>query len=194
MENETITMTEKNTMRLVEAALFMAGRPMSIRELSESLGTQRKNVVDSINDLISDYAGRGSALEVFLGREGEVAGMRVRDEYLSHVRGLSTLTDVSDGEKKTLALVAFYQPIRQSEVVKIRGNRAYRQLRNLEGAGLVRAEPKGATKMLATTQKFTEYFGGRGLEEIKESLKKPPPVAAAVAAAEKPAAEGEEQK
>lgn len=155
---------------LVEAALFMAGRPMSVRELSEAVGMERKTVLECLRSLMSDYSARGGALEIFVNIGEDSAGMRVRDEYLSRVRDLSTLTDISDGEKKTLAVVAFYQPIRQSEVVKIRGNRAYRQLRKLEGAGLVRAEPKGSTKILTTTKKFTEYFGGRQLEEIKKQL------------------------
>lgn len=164
---------EKDTrkkMAMVEASLFMAGRPMSLKELSESVGMTRKPTLELVRALVSDYEARGSALEIFIDEGRDAAGMRVRNEYLPHVRDLSTLTDITDGEKKTLAIVAFYQPIRQSEIIKIRGNRGYNQLRKLEGAGLVRAEPKGSTKMLTTTQKFTEYFGNMDVEKIKKQL------------------------
>lgn len=161
---------KRKKMAMVEAALFMAGRPMSLKELSESLGMTRKPTLELVRALVSDYGARGSALEIFVDDGKDAAGMRVRAEYLPHVRDLSTLTDISDGEKKTLAIVAFYQPIRQSEIIKIRGNRGYNQLRKLEGAGLVRAEPKGSTKILTTTQKFTEYFGNLNVDEIKKRL------------------------
>lgn len=155
---------------MIEATLFMAGRPMSLKELSESIGTTRKPALELVRALVLDYVARGSALEIFVDEGRDSAGMRVRNEFLPHVRDLSTLTDISDGERKTLAIVAFYQPIRQSEIIKIRGNRAYNQLKKLEGAGLVRAEPKGSTKILATTHKFTEYFGNMDMEKIKKQL------------------------
>lgn len=160
----------RKKMAMVEASLFMAGRPMSLKELSESVGMTRKPTLELVRALVSDYEARGSALEIFIDDGRDAAGMRVRNEYLPHVRDLSTLTDITDGEKKTLAIVAFYQPIRQSEIIKIRGNRGYNQLRKLEGAGLVRAEPKGSTKILTTTQKFTEYFGNMDVEKIKKQL------------------------
>lgn len=179
METTTTTMPAGNTdkedarrkkMAMIEATLFMAGRPMSLKELSASIGTTRKPALELVRALVLDYVARGSALEIFVDEGKDYAGMRVRNEFLSHVRDLSTLTDISDGEKKTLAIVAFYQPIRQSEIIKIRGNRAYNQLKKLEGAGLVRAEPKGSTKILATTHKFTEYFGNMDMSKIKKQL------------------------
>lgn len=160
----------RKKMAMIEATLFMAGRPMSLKELAESIGTTRKPALELVRALVLDYVARGSALEIFVDDGKDSAGMRVRHEFLSHVRDLSTLTDISDGEKKTLAIVAFYQPIRQSEIIKIRGNRAYNQLKKLEGAGLVRAEPKGSTKILATTHKFTEYFGNMDMSRIKKQL------------------------
>lgn len=179
METATTTLPAGNTdkddarrkkMAMIEATLFMAGRPMSLKELSASIGTTRKPALELVRALVLDYVARGSALEIFVDEGKDYAGMRVRNEFLSHVRDLSTLTDISDGEKKTLAIVAFYQPIRQSEIIKIRGNRAYNQLKKLEGAGLVRAEPKGSTKILATTHKFTEYFGNMDMSKIKKQL------------------------
>jgi segregation and condensation protein B len=95
--------------------------------------------------------------------------MKVRDEFLAQVRRLSNFTDISDGETKTLAVIAFYQPIKQSEIVKIRGNRAYEQVKNLIGAGLIVAEPKGVTKLLSTTERFADYFGAP-IESLRGKL------------------------
>ncbi len=147
--------------KLAEAALFMAGRALTVKELLRAVpGITPARARNALEDLASS-ANPESALEIV--REGGEAGesykMKVKDEFLSQVRRLSNVTDLSDGETKTLAVIAFYQPIKQSEIVKIRGNRAYEQVRNLAEGGLIVAESRGVTKILTTTDRFKDYFG-----------------------------------
>jgi hypothetical protein len=60
---------------------------------------------------------------------------------------------------KTLALIAYHQPVRQSELMEMVGPRVYDQVKELADMGLVIAAAKGSTKVLTTTQRFLEYFG-----------------------------------
>jgi chromosome segregation and condensation protein ScpB len=60
---------------------------------------------------------------------------------------------------KTLALIAYKQPINQSLVVKYRNNKAYDHLKLLLDEAFIKKEPKGRTFVLTTTTKFIEYFG-----------------------------------
>jgi|GEM_PF-409838 len=155
---------------LVEAALFISGRGLSVKEILKAVPTltpaRARNALESL-------AGENrpdSAIQVSREVGAEIKyKMKVKDSYLSRVRRLSNFTDLSDGETKTLAVIAFYQPIKQSEIVKIRGNRAYEQVKNLIGAGLIVAEPKGITRVLKTTERFSDYFGAP-LESLRDKL------------------------
>jgi segregation and condensation protein B len=60
---------------------------------------------------------------------------------------------------ETLAVIAYKQPIKQSDLVVIRGNKSYEHVRELEKRGLISAERSGRTKLLTTTRAFADYFG-----------------------------------
>ena len=59
---------------------------------------------------------------------------------------------------KTLAIIAYKQPVTQSEVIKIRGNKAYDHIKSLREQSLISADRKGRTRLLKVTSNFYEYF------------------------------------
>ncbi len=155
---------------LVEAALFISGRSLGVKEILKAVPALTPARARNALESLAEENRPDSALEVSREVGAEIKyKMKVKDAYLSRVRRLSNFTDLSDGETKTLAVIAFYQPIKQSEIVKIRGNRAYEQVKNLIGAGLIVAEPKGITRILKTTERFSDYFGAP-LESLRDKL------------------------
>jgi segregation and condensation protein B len=68
-----------------------------------------------------------------------------------------------------LGIVALQQPILQSEVVKIQGNKAYNYIKYLEKKKLIKTEKAGRTRLIKTTKEFERYFG-KSLEEIRPKL------------------------
>ena len=144
---------------LVEAALFVSGRPLSVRELSKALGIRSLDYLEKLIELIAaEYAERKSAIEV-VRVLGDKYVMQVKQEYSQRVIHLMPRPDLRTGELKTLALIAYLQPIEQSKIVKLRGSQAYEHIKNLLNMGLVYAEPYERTKLLGTTQKFAELYG-----------------------------------
>ena len=71
--------------------------------------------------------------------------------------------------KRTLAIIIAKQPVKQSTVVKIQGNKAYDYLRALEKRGLIKTEKFGRTRIISLTKNFEEYFG-KSIEEIRKEL------------------------
>jgi len=65
----------------------------------------------------------------------------------------------------------YHEPIKQSDIVKIIGNRTYEYTKELERRGFIKWEKQGRTKVLRLTPAFDEYFGVPR-EKIKEQLKK----------------------
>lgn len=142
--------------KIIEAALFTAGKPLTLSEISKVTGIKKEGIKKSIENLKNRYKEKKTALEIK--KVGKKYVMQVKTEYSDEVRKLAP-KDISEPVLRTLSLIAFRQPIRQSEVVNIRGNKAYNHIKELEKASLLNSEPQGRTKLLFTTDSFAEYFG-----------------------------------
>jgi segregation and condensation protein B len=156
---------------LVEAALYAAGRPLSIEDLERVSKAGGKAETEShLADLIREYRERDSALEIVETSKGRYA-LQLKPEYSTRVSRLSPGGLLGLGSLKTLALVALRQPIKQSEVIDIRGAHAYEHVHRLEGLGFVKKEPSGKSVTLTTTKMFAEYFGfDEDLAKLKVQL------------------------
>jgi segregation and condensation protein B len=156
-----------NDRDLIEAALFVAGRPLTLIEL-ESIVSIDADVEGIVAAFVKEYRGKG-ALEIVQTDEDVV--MQVKSEYADAVRPIAQ-RDLETPVLRTLAVIAFHQPVTQSKVAEIRGNKAYGHVHELEARKLVESEPQGRTRLLRTTKAFADYFGFEtdSLEEIKQSI------------------------
>jgi segregation and condensation protein B len=144
---------------LIEAALYAAGRPLSIEDLEKVSKTGGIPETESLlEELIDEYRTRTSSLEIVQVSKGRFA-LQLKPEYSAKVSRLSPGGLLSLGTLKTLALVALRQPIRQSEVIEIRGGHSYEHIHKLEQLGFVRKQLGGKSATLTTTKMFSEYFG-----------------------------------
>ncbi len=144
--------------KILEAALFMSPKPLNIDELKQiALIDSRVETKVLLEELISFYNSRKSSLEIVDLPVGYQ--MRIKKQYEDFVSHLATDSMFSKGVMKTLALIAYKQPIEQALVVKYRNNKAYDHLKILFENGFLKKEPKGRTCVLTTTTKFIEYFG-----------------------------------
>lgn len=142
----------------MEAALFMSPKPVSLEELKTIADVEsRIETKAMIEELIHYYNTKQSSLEIISLPVGYQ--MRVKQEYEEKVQHYATDTMFNKGVMKTLALIAYKQPISQSTVIKYRNNKAYDHLKVLVENGFVKKEPIGRTYSLTTTTKFIEYFG-----------------------------------
>ena len=95
--------------------------------------------------------------------------MDVKQEYRDMVNRLATGTaEFSKAEQETLAIIAYKQPVKQSIIVKIRGNKAYEHIKHFIEIGLVRGKKIGHTKELALSEDFYDYFNLQKKKDDKE--------------------------
>ncbi|MFA5357718.1 MAG: SMC-Scp complex subunit ScpB [archaeon] len=144
--------------KILEAALFMSPKAMTLDELNKIANiNSRLETRAMLSELIHFYANRKTSLEIVelpIGYQ-----MRVKSGYESKVQHLAQDSVFHKGIMKTLALIAYKQPISQATVIKYRNNKAYDHLKVLVENGFVKKEPRGRTSILTTTTKFIEYFG-----------------------------------
>jgi len=150
-------MSEVPLETLLEAMLFSAGRSLSVSEISENLGYEEEEILESIGNLQSTIKRRrGGGLKVV-----EIGGkwaMEVKPGIADHLPK-ETKSELPPKLLKAAALIAYHQPMPQSRLVELLGQRAYDHIRELAQAGLIGRRRDGNTRRLTTTRRFSEMFG-----------------------------------
>jgi segregation and condensation protein B len=159
-------------LKLIEAALYVSGRPLNLKTLGNASGTRSKKKVRKLaKALVEKYNNRETPLEI-LEVEGERFVMQLKPEFTGKVRKLATRPLLSSGPLKTLSYIAFRQPVLQTQVIEVRGNHSYSHLKQLEEMELIRREGLGKKRIIRTTSFFADYFGlSHELRIMKKQLK-----------------------
>ncbi len=165
----------------VESVLFSAGKRMHIDELVKLCRSNKEEVQQALKELRDDYDTKNASLMV--AEEGDFWKLTVREKYLGLVRKIVTATELSKTLMETLAVIAWKAPVKQSDVIKIRTNKAYDHLRELEEAGYITREKHGRTKLIKLAQRFFEYFDIPE-DKLKEKFKNVDQMAKAIEAKE----------
>ncbi len=148
----------------VEAALFLAGRPLGELELAEVFGTNRNMIRWALRRIKRYLEEQKSALEVLhLTKDRWV--MQLCEEFS---RGLYDYIKefipkeemLSREEVDTLTEIAYRQPITSATLVKIiqRPN-VYENIKSLNAKGLITVEKEANTNILRTSKKFADIYG-----------------------------------
>lgn len=139
----------------IEAALFISGRFLTIKELvalTDINPILLRTLIENLSDRFKD-----SALEIV--NKGDSWKMDVASEHVGMVNKLATgSTEFTKAEQETLAIIAYKQPMKQSVLVKIRGNKAYDHIKNFVTLGLVVKKRAGHTWDLSLNDSFYDYF------------------------------------
>ena len=155
-----------NDLALVEAALFLASQPMTRRAIAKALGDVQLSYVDGLlEDLAEAYNDSARGIELLV-EEGRAA-LRVKHEYIERVAHLAPQQDIPRPILRTLAVIAYNQPVTQADVVRVRGNKSYGHIQELIERRLIRSEEHGRTLLLHVTAEFLRHFGLRTVEELK---------------------------
>jgi segregation and condensation protein B len=153
----TETIEKHDAKMLAEAALFMSTEPLSPTALSSIMGVEFGEGIETLDTLCKEFNSRNSSLEIIKTDDGRYR-MQVRQEFMPSVKHLAATTDLPKSVIRTLSIIAFKQPVRQSDIAKLRGNKAYEHVERLEQDGFIKKVRKGHTFLLETTRKFNDYF------------------------------------
>jgi segregation and condensation protein B len=156
----------------MEAALYVAGRPLDINDLCSVVNTRSKNKIRSLaKTLIREYSERATALEI-LELKDERFVLQLKPTFTPRVKKLVNRPLLSIGPLKTLSYVAYRQPVSQKKVIDVRGHHAYGHVKLLKEMGLVVGERSGRSSLLKTTEYFADYFSlSRDTTAIKRELR-----------------------
>lgn len=159
---------------IVEAALLVAGQPLTIEKLQslfpdEAARPGREEIRAVLEALEQDYAGRGIELKQI----DKGYRIQTRDKYASWIQRLAEERPprYSRALLETLAIIAYRQPVTRADIEEIRGVSVSTEIiKTLLGREWVRQvgvrEVPGRPGLYGTTRAFLEHFNLKGLEEL----------------------------
>jgi segregation and condensation protein B len=142
---------------VIEAILYLKGRPLEITHLAEYAGCDREMAEEGLMELMNEYAHRESALEIVETKDGYC--LQLKSGFRHLVDTLIPL-DLGVGALRTLAAIALRGPIAQTDLIDIRGSGAYQHVSELVELGFVRKrrQADGRSYWLQVTNKFHQHF------------------------------------
>ena len=183
-----------NLSRVVEALLFSAQKPLSIRELitaikgagaedelspNEFARATEAEIATALEQLKIEYVQEEHAFAIIEKAEGwQLVTDPVFVRWVRQLFPAPKPARLTAPAVETLAIIAYRQPIIRADVEAVRGVSIDGVLQTLMERGLVkiagRAEVPGRPLLYETTQFFLDHFGLRALDELPnvEELRK----------------------
>jgi segregation and condensation protein B len=148
---------ESENLKKLEAVFFVSGRFLNMQEIISFTDLNPIIIEGLIEKLQEKYSKDNSAMEIV--EKNGVWKMDVKLEYSGIINRIATgASEFGSAEKETLAIIAYKQPIKQSVIIKIRGNKAYEHIKKFVELNLVRRKKLGRTHELSLTDEFYDYF------------------------------------
>jgi len=173
--------------RVIEALLFSAEKPLSIREITtairgaeDDLAGETPNefarvrdaeVAAALEQLKMEYIQQGRGFQLIEKAEGwQFATDPAFAKWVRQLFPAPKPARLSAPALETLAIIAYRQPITRADIEAVRGVNIDGVLQTLMERGLVkiagRAEIPGRPLLYETTQFFLDHFGLRNLDEL----------------------------
>ena len=154
---------ENESIARLEAALYSAGRPMSVEELIRASGTEsRTKTLNLLSKLIQKAKTAFKAIEIVILPDGSYV-FQLKPEYSSTIgRRYASKPILPKATQKTLSYIAYDQPISSKQLVEVRGTGVYSHLKELSQLDFIEHQNVGRIKIYNTTEKFRKYFGIQG--------------------------------
>ncbi|MEM1515559.1 MAG: SMC-Scp complex subunit ScpB [Candidatus Bathyarchaeia archaeon] len=159
--------------KLIEAALYVAGRPLDLKTLCSIIGSRSEEKARRLARLLVEkYKQQNGAIEVLELDDGRFV-MQLKMVYADKVKRLAIRPLLTVGPLRTLSYIAYKQPVTQKQVIEVRGKHAYSHMRELIKMGFISREKCGRDYILKTTDFFADYFGlSQNLQIMKRQLKR----------------------
>jgi len=157
---------------IIESLLFIAGAPVSVKDLQEKLELQASEVTKAVNKLKEKYGGVSG---IHIIRFNDKLQFQTNPEYAEPVS--LVLNPVKEREMsracmETVAIIAYKQPITKLEIEQIRGANSDYAMQILVKHNLVtavgRKDAVGKPFLFGTTEEFLKRFRLESIDDLPD--------------------------
>ena len=158
---------------IIEATLFAAGRPVTIKELILNLEIAQEDIENIIASMQEDYKEQNRGIELIkINQSYQLCTKKELHDFIYPVLDKRAKPNLSSAALETLAIIAYNKKITRAEIEAIRGVSADACVYKLLEYGLVEEAGKtdlpGKPMSYQTTNDFLRMFGYSSLEELPE--------------------------
>ena len=159
-------------MTKIEAVLYLKGKPVSKKTLSELTNSDINSVSDAIQQLSDKYSQSSSALEII--SNNSLISLELKHSLNDYVEDLLP-AELKTAVLRTLAVIAIKKKLLQSDLIILRGSSAYDHIKELLEKNFIikRKQKDGRSYWLSLSDKFYQTFAvsNEFLSKIGESKK-----------------------
>ncbi len=158
---------------MIEAILFVAGRPVTQKELILCLEISEEDIENIIANMQEEYKQQTRGIEIIkINQSYQLCTKKELQEFILPVVDKRNKPNLSNAALETLAIVAYNPKITRPEIEAIRGVSADACVYKLMEYGLMeeagKADLPGKPMSYQTTDDFLRMFGYSSLEELPE--------------------------
>ena len=141
----------------VEAVLYLKGRPISKKNLTEITNTDINSINKALKELKVKYSNTKSAIE--LNEVNNCYCLELKSTLNEFVEDLLP-SELKTSELRTLATIAIKKKILQSDLIVLRGSGAYDHIKELTNKKFIikRKQKDGRSYWLSLSEKFFQTF------------------------------------
>ncbi len=154
--------------RNIEAVLFVASEPISIKALAKLTGAEESDVTVALQHIDEEFAERGIVLREVAGGYRFASAPAARAAVEAYL--LPPKTNLSPAALESLAIVAYNEPVTKAQIEEIRGVSADSVIATLLDRRFIvesgRRESPGRPLLYKTTPDFLEAFGLNSLDDL----------------------------
>lgn len=148
--------------RALEALLFLAGRPLTVRKIAELIGTDAASARSAIDAFRTTWNARGGGTIVAMtGEEVQLVTHPDASAIASTFVKEETRSELTRPQLEALTVIAYRGPITKAELEQIRGVHCGLILRNLLIRGLIeeRRDAQKHEDAYTISMDFLRYLG-----------------------------------
>ena len=144
-------------MTKIEAVLYLKGKPVSKKSLSELTNSDINSVSDAVKQLSAKYSDSSSALEIIC--NNSLISLELKQSLNEYVEDLLP-AELKTAVLRTLAVIAIKKKLLQSDLIIIRGSSAYEHIKELIEKKFItkRKQKDGRSYWLSLSDKFFQTF------------------------------------
>lgn len=156
---------------IIEAILFAAGRPVSIKELIISFELPKKDLENIILSMQEDYKETNRGIDIIKIEDNyQLCTKKEIYEYVYPIIDKRTKPNLSNAALETLSIIAYNPQITRAEIEAIRGVSADACIYKLLEFGLIEEAGKsdlpGKPMTYKTSNEFLKMFGYTSLNDL----------------------------
>jgi len=163
-------MTDLKLKSQILSILFVASKPVSIKELCDVLELDEEKIKQAVSELVSENQNSGIILLAHQNRL-QLASNPDNSSVVKKFLSLELREKLSDAALETLAIILYKQPVSKAEIENIRGVNSQYTLRHLLIRGLIEKVASTSDRRMQlykTTLEFMQHLGIKNMKELPD--------------------------